>query len=184
MINTTTIKIANKYIDGLDEVFKDSDGYWAYTKKGFRFAETESHTAHGSTQKELLSDVRSLEACDCHECQEVPAAPVEEAAAAEVEKTAAPAPAAPAAITEEAAAMNLYKIKTTCENYGVWIHHVSAYTPFDAAEKAASKLNWRYREQVKEQQVRAQDGSGQVWTFDDVHKLDARIADQIEKRAL
>lgn len=67
--------------------------------------------------------------------------------------------------------MNLYRVKTICETYGIWIHHVSAYTPFDAAEKAASKLNWRYREKVQEQHVRAQDGSGQEWTFDDVHKL-------------
>ena len=55
----------------MDEVFKDSDGYWAYTKKGFRFAETECHTAHGNTQKEILSDIRSMEPCDCDECMGV-----------------------------------------------------------------------------------------------------------------
>ena len=52
----------------MDEVFKDSDGYWAYTKKGFRFAQTECHTAHGNTQKEILQDIRSMEPCDCDEC--------------------------------------------------------------------------------------------------------------------
>lgn len=61
----------------MDEVFKDSDGYWGYTKKGFRFGITECHTAHGNTQKELLSDIRSMEPCDCDECM-APAEVVEE----------------------------------------------------------------------------------------------------------
>src|SRR6476661_8235440 len=60
--------VPKKYMENMDEVFKDSDGYWAYTKKGFRFAETECHTAHGNTQKEILSDIRSMEPCDCDEC--------------------------------------------------------------------------------------------------------------------
>lgn len=60
--------VPKKYMENMDEVFKDSDGYWAYTKKGFRFAETECHTAHGKTQKEILSDIRSMEPCDCDEC--------------------------------------------------------------------------------------------------------------------
>lgn len=70
MKNSTNVKIARKYEHMIDEVFEDSDGYWAYTKKGYEFADTECHTAHGYTQKEFLQDIRSLRACDCEECKQ------------------------------------------------------------------------------------------------------------------
>lgn len=69
MKNSSSVKIPKKYQHGIDEIFKDSDGYWGYTKKGFMFAETECHTAHGNTQQEFLSDIRSLQPCDCDECK-------------------------------------------------------------------------------------------------------------------
>lgn len=71
MRNETTVKIPKKYQPMLDEAFHDSDGYWAYTKNGYRFDATESHTAHGYTQAEFLQDIRSLSVCDCDECKSV-----------------------------------------------------------------------------------------------------------------
>ncbi len=69
MKNNTSIKIPNKYKHMIDEVYKDSDGYWAYSKDGYRFISTDSHTAHGYTQAEFLDDIRSLAKCDCSECE-------------------------------------------------------------------------------------------------------------------
>lgn len=69
MKNTTNIKIPKKYQHMIDEIFHDSDGYWGYTKNGYKFDDTECHTAHGNTQSELLQDIRSLTKCDCSECK-------------------------------------------------------------------------------------------------------------------
>lgn len=68
MNNQTKIKIPKKYESMLDEVFHDSDGYWAISKKGYRFEQTECHTAHDHTQKFLMEYIRSLEVCDCDDC--------------------------------------------------------------------------------------------------------------------
>ena len=68
MKNDTNIKVPVKYQHGIDEIFKDDDGYWAYSKKGYKFDATECHTAHGYTVAETLSDIRSLTTCDCEEC--------------------------------------------------------------------------------------------------------------------
>jgi hypothetical protein len=55
--------------------------------------------------------------------------------------------------------MNSYKIITNCNIYGTFIFHASANTAFDAAEKAESKLKWRYQEQVIKHTVIILDGS-------------------------
>ena len=68
MRNKTSVNVPKKYQFMIDEVYHDSDGYWAYTNKGFRFNDTECHTAHGDTQSQLLQDIRSLGKCECDEC--------------------------------------------------------------------------------------------------------------------
>jgi predicted nucleic acid binding AN1-type Zn finger protein len=70
MNNTTTIKVAKKYQGMLETIEKDSDGYWAYSNKGFQFAGMGCHTAHEDTQKDLLAMIRTLEPCECEQCQE------------------------------------------------------------------------------------------------------------------
>lgn len=52
--------IPKKYRDKIEEAYKDCDGYWAYAKEGYVFAETECGTAHGETQAQFLSDIRSM----------------------------------------------------------------------------------------------------------------------------
>lgn len=70
MINKTNLAIPKKYVPMIDEVFEDHDGYWAYSKPGYRFEQTESHIAHDYTSKTvLMSYIRSLEVCDCDECE-------------------------------------------------------------------------------------------------------------------
>ncbi|MDH6367061.1 MULTISPECIES: hypothetical protein [unclassified Breznakia] len=60
MKNLTRIKIPKKYIKYIDEVTKDSDGYWAFSKEGVIFESMGCHTAHEPSQKELLSVIRTL----------------------------------------------------------------------------------------------------------------------------
>lgn len=68
MKNTTNIKVPKKYHHMLDEIFQDSDGYWAYSKNGYYFKNTDCHTACEDTQKELLLNIRTLDKCTCEEC--------------------------------------------------------------------------------------------------------------------
>lgn len=72
MKNATNIKIPKKYQNMIEEIYHDSDGYWAYAEYGFHFKDMggECHTAHEDTQTELLSVIRSLEPCKCKECEE------------------------------------------------------------------------------------------------------------------
>jgi hypothetical protein len=60
--------IPKKYMQNIIEVYKDSEGWWAYTKKGFKFAGMGCHTAHEDTQHELLKMIRTMEPCDCEQC--------------------------------------------------------------------------------------------------------------------
>lgn len=69
MNNETSIKLPAKYEKFLDEVSKDLDGYWAYTKKGYYFGSMETHTAHEDTQAELLKVIRTIETCECDSCR-------------------------------------------------------------------------------------------------------------------
>lgn len=71
MKNSTKIAIPKKYHSMIKEVCHDSDGYWAYSKAGFKFADSECHTAHEDRQKDLLQVIASLEPCDCDECKEI-----------------------------------------------------------------------------------------------------------------
>jgi hypothetical protein len=71
MKNFTNIKVPMKYQPMIDEIDKDSDGYWAYSKYGYHFAGMGGacHTAHEDTHKDLLSMIRTLEPCDCKDCK-------------------------------------------------------------------------------------------------------------------
>lgn len=69
MKNTTSIKIPKKYHHMLDEVYKDGDGYWATSQDGYYFKHMDCHTAHEDTQNDLLSVIRTLDNCNCEECQ-------------------------------------------------------------------------------------------------------------------
>lgn len=73
MVNSTSIKIPKKYQPMLKEIYQENDGgeksYWAISKKGWRFANMQCHTAHEDTQKALLDVIHSLEPCDCKECK-------------------------------------------------------------------------------------------------------------------
>lgn len=68
MKNSTNINIPKKYRYQLDEVYKDSEGYWAYSKKGYYFKAMGNHTAHENSQTELLKVIRTLKYCGCDDC--------------------------------------------------------------------------------------------------------------------
>lgn len=70
MKNLTNIQVPLKYQNMLEEIYHDSDGYWAYTKDGFYFKDMGCHTAHEDTQKDLLRVIRSLQPCNCDDCKQ------------------------------------------------------------------------------------------------------------------
>lgn len=75
MINKTTIKIPQKYQGYIESVEKETQRngeymYWAYAKDGYYFTDTETHSASGYTQAELLQDVRTVAICSCGECSD------------------------------------------------------------------------------------------------------------------
>lgn len=61
--------------------------------------------------------------------------------------------------------MNSYRVETIGEIYGKMIKCVSAYTAFDAAEKAIERMTWRSKEDIQSQRVIILDGSKKEWTF-------------------
>lgn len=70
MKNNSNVKVPKKYQHMLEEIdFESRDsGYWAYSKKGFKFKYMGCHTAHEYNQKELLDVIRTLIPCNCEEC--------------------------------------------------------------------------------------------------------------------
>lgn len=70
MKNDTAIKVPKKYEAVLAIVEEDPDGYWAYTVPGHYFVDAgpDCHTAHESSQRELLTVIRSVASCDCPRC--------------------------------------------------------------------------------------------------------------------
>jgi hypothetical protein len=71
MINRTTIILAKKYETMIEKIYKDSEGYWIYSEKGFYFdgMGRGCHTAHEITQREVLTMIRTLSPCTCELCQ-------------------------------------------------------------------------------------------------------------------
>jgi hypothetical protein len=68
--NSTTIKLPNKYHKMVREIYFDEDGYWAMSEYGFKFVDSQCHTAHEDKQNDLLRVIRSAVPCDCQECTE------------------------------------------------------------------------------------------------------------------
>ena len=70
MNNETNIKLPKKYYTMIDEMYKDEDGYWVYTSKGYYAAgmDKDCHTIHEDRQTELLQQIRRIEPCDCDDC--------------------------------------------------------------------------------------------------------------------
>lgn len=60
MINKTNIKIPKKYQAFIEEVWKDSDGYWANLTEASLCADTESHFVHEDTVKSFLLSLRNI----------------------------------------------------------------------------------------------------------------------------
>lgn len=69
MINSTKMYVKKKYRPMIQEIWKDSDGYWAASEDGWMFADMDCHTAHEDTQAELLQVFKSLKPCHCEECE-------------------------------------------------------------------------------------------------------------------
>ena len=73
MKNDTNIKVPKKYHHMIEEIYQDSDGYWAVTSEGYYAAGTDPcpglHTIHEDTHKEILEQIRMIKPCDCDECK-------------------------------------------------------------------------------------------------------------------
>lgn len=69
MINSTTIRVPEKYKGRIDEIFHDSDGYWCYLKHGWCWDDPGLHIIHEDTQKEVLRCIRETKRCNCIECK-------------------------------------------------------------------------------------------------------------------
>jgi hypothetical protein len=71
--NNTKMKIPKKYMPMIDELYKDGEGYWCYSKEGYYFEEMGQgcHTAHEDTQHEIYLVIRTLKPCECAECKEI-----------------------------------------------------------------------------------------------------------------
>jgi len=64
MINRTGIKVPNKYIGAIKEIYQDADGYWGILEKGF-YADgmggyDECHVIHEDTHINFLKQVRQI----------------------------------------------------------------------------------------------------------------------------
>ncbi|WP_163530861.1 hypothetical protein [Halobacillus ihumii] len=71
MKNETNIKVPKKYQGMIEIVENDGDGYWAIAKEGYYFGNMGYgvHTAHEYTQKEILAAIRTIQECDCEQCE-------------------------------------------------------------------------------------------------------------------
>ena len=71
MKGNVKMDVPKKFESKLDEICKDSDGYWAFTIDGFHFAGMggDCHTPHEDTKKDLLAMIRTIEKCSCKECK-------------------------------------------------------------------------------------------------------------------
>lgn len=76
MKNNTKMKIAKKYQHMIEEISAEQYGHkvhevqtWAYSKPGYYFGRSGTHTENGYTQKELYKAIQTLKKCDCEECK-------------------------------------------------------------------------------------------------------------------
>lgn len=68
MENLSTIKVPQKYQPHIALLDDEGDLYSCTTVTGYRFASTGCHSAIGYTQKEILTDIRTIEPCTCAKC--------------------------------------------------------------------------------------------------------------------
>lgn len=69
MVNKTNIKVPKKYINRIEKIIKDYDGYWIYFNKGYDTNEKMKH--HQDilfSQKEILKCIRESVPCNCEYC--------------------------------------------------------------------------------------------------------------------
>ena len=71
MINTTPIIFARKYESMVKEIYKADNGYYIIAEQGFYFDRIGkgTHKAFETTQREVLTTIRSLKPCHCLECE-------------------------------------------------------------------------------------------------------------------
>jgi len=72
-VNHTKIKVPRKYQPMIREIYRDEDGYWLYTAKGYYASGTdlECHVIHADTQNEILEGIRQIIPCSCNQCKKV-----------------------------------------------------------------------------------------------------------------
>ena len=61
--------IPKKYVERVEEYYKDSDGWWIYLNRGWCWDDKGLHTIHEDTQKEALFALRCTEKCNCDYCK-------------------------------------------------------------------------------------------------------------------
>jgi hypothetical protein len=61
--------IKKKYQSRIDEIYRDSDGWWIYLKRGYCWDDKGLHTIHEDTQKEAIECLYYTEKCDCDYCK-------------------------------------------------------------------------------------------------------------------
>ena len=68
--NNTKMKVPFKYQHMLQEIDNEGrdSGIWAYSKEGYQFGVTGSHTLHEYNQKDLMAGIRTLRKCECKDC--------------------------------------------------------------------------------------------------------------------
>lgn len=62
---------------------------------------------------------------------------------------------------------NTYNVTLNCGVYGEVLGGGKANTPYDAYDKAVSKLPWRWKEELTTGEVMILDGTKQTWIFEE-----------------
>ena len=72
LINNTKMKVPKKYVKMLKEIDNEGrhSGIWAYSREGYQFGITGTHTLHEYNQKDLMAGIRTLQKCECKDCIE------------------------------------------------------------------------------------------------------------------
>ena len=60
MINKTKMRIPQKYHVAIDEIMKDSTGYWIWLNEDYISTETGTHTIHEYNQKDALAQLKTI----------------------------------------------------------------------------------------------------------------------------
>ena len=67
MDNQTSIKIPTMYVDRIESVEHDEDGYWLGLKDGW-CCDLSTHVIHEDTQARVLECLRDISLCYCRQC--------------------------------------------------------------------------------------------------------------------